>query len=49
MSENESYIKKGFSFKNNQFEVLKQIGEGGFGVVFLVKDKFNQDEERLKF
>jgi serine/threonine protein kinase len=28
----------GKKFKNDQYEIIKYLGEGGFGVVFQVKD-----------
>jgi serine/threonine protein kinase len=42
----ESTLSKGFLFKNGKYEILRQIGEGGFGFVFLVKDKHDEEEER---
>ena len=42
-----SIIDKGFLFKNDKYKLLSQIGEGGFGVVYLVKDSHDKNEERL--
>lgn len=41
-----SIINNGFLFKNGRYEVLGLIGEGGFGVVYLVKDKQSEGEEK---
>ena len=40
-----SIISKGFLFKNGKYEVLDLIGEGGFGVVYMVKDKSIEGEK----
>ena len=39
-------IKPGFLFKNGNYEVLKQIGEGGFGIIYLVKDNYDENEPK---
>ena len=38
-------ISKGFKFKNGKYKVKKLLAEGGFGYVYVVKDK--EDGERL--
>lgn len=45
-SSESSFISRGYSFKSGKYEVLRQIGQGGFGFVFLVKDKHDEDEDR---
>jgi serine/threonine protein kinase len=48
MAKNEiSIIGKGFLFKSDKYEVIRRIGDGGFGIVYLVKDKHDDDEERF--
>ena len=39
-----SVINKGFLFKKGKYEMVNQIGEGGFGIVYLVKDKQSQEK-----
>lgn len=41
-----SIISEGFLFNNGKYEVIKNIGEGGFGFVFEVKDRDCKDEPR---
>lgn len=42
MSDEEFYqsisYKNGETLKNGQYKILKEIGEGGFGKVYLVED-----------
>ena len=32
-------------FKKGQYEVIKKIGKGSFGTVYLIEDKLNNNEK----
>lgn len=48
MAKNE-IIGKGFLFKSDKYEVIRRVGDGGFGIVYLVKNKHDDDEERFSY
>lgn len=37
----------GKTFKNGQYEVIKKIGKGSFGTVYLIEDKSNNNEKYI--
>lgn len=49
MSDDEIYqgisYKNGEILKNGQYKIIDEIGEGGFGKVYLVEDTINENEK----
>ena len=41
----ETWLKAGKKFNNDRFEIIKKIGQGGFGNIYLVYDNQNEKEK----
>ena len=43
--DDETWLKAGKKFNNGRFEIIKKIGQGGFGNIYLVYDNQNEKEK----
>lgn len=43
--DDETWLKPGKKFNNDRFEIIKKIGQGGFGNIYLVYDNQNEKEK----
>lgn len=40
-------LNSGDYLKNNSYKIIKELGKGGFGVVYLVEDVNNQNKRLI--